>query len=189
MRRIILAFDRWMVRRAKMMPVSTDPNCLLRLEVQRAPRKLAFGEITINKGEFLLGFHIWNDHLPPLPANADDLGWALLTYRLFAASLPQMADFIRQHPQLATAKVLRGKTALLPPPGKGRHSPLAALGFNVKPYRSPLGKFGNFWEHFYLYWLIWAFNPDSTKGKSLFDVNLTELWVPIPEFLARYAGK
>jgi hypothetical protein len=189
MHRLILAFDRWMVRRAKMMPVSNDPNCLLRLELQRAPRNLAFGGITINKGELLLGFHIWNDHLPPLPANADNLGWALLTYRLFAASLPQMADHIRQQPQFANAKILRGKTALLPLPEKDRRNPLAALGFNVKPYRSPLGKFGNFWEHFYLYWLIWAFNPGSIKGKSLFDVSLTELWVPTSDFLARYAGK
>lgn len=187
MRRLILAFDQWMIRRAKLIYFSDDPGCLLRLEVQTAPRNLQYGDISIHKGEKVLGLHIWNEHLPPPPAEGEDLGWAMKTYRLFAASMPPLAGYIRSRSDLAGVKILRGKTVLLPLPEAGKRHPLQSLGFQVCPYRSPLGAFGNFWEHFYLYWLIWAFRPASVKGKSLFDVNMTELWISVPEFLARYS--
>jgi hypothetical protein len=186
MRRVILAFDQWMIHRSKLIYFSDDPGCLLRLEVQTAPRDLQFGDALIKKGEKLLGFHVWNEHLPPLPENGQDLGWALQTYRLFARSMPLLAEYIQNRSELAGLKILRGKTALLPSPEAGKKHPLQSLGFNLRPYYSPLGSFGNFWEHFYLHWLIWAFNPKSVKGRSLFKVNMTELWMTVPDFLALY---
>jgi len=188
MRRLILGFDRWMVRTAGMITFWDDPDCLLRLEVQIAPRDITYDGLTIDKDERILAFHIWNEHLPPFPRSDPDLGWAFATYRLFAGSLKPMAEFIQQQEGLAKIKMLKGKTTLLPPPTHAGRNPLHSLGFSVRNYNSPLGNFGNFWEHFYLYWLIWAFNPESVRDKSLFDISMTEIWIPLQDFLNRYGS-
>jgi len=60
------------------------------------------------------------------------------------------------------------------------------LGFTVTPYRSPLGRFGEFWENLYAYGLIWAYNPASVHQRQLLGLHRTEMWMPADEFLRRY---
>jgi hypothetical protein len=189
MRNLILAFDRWKVRSAGMITFRDDPDCLLRLEVQIAPRNLNYGRESIRKGEKILAFHIWNEHLPPPPQTGADPGWAFATYRLFDGSLKPMAEYIQNNIDPTGIKVIRGKTVLLPLSENTSRTPLQSLGFSIRPYTSPLGSFGNFWEHFYLYWLIWAFNPGSVRSRSLFDVSMTEIWMPLQDLLTRYGSK
>ena len=54
------------------------------------------------------------------------------------------------------------------------------------PYRSPLGRFGEFWENFYAWWLMWAFNAASLRHRRLLHMRRAELWMSAVEFMSRY---
>lgn len=60
------------------------------------------------------------------------------------------------------------------------------LGFMVLPYHSPLGRFGEFWENFYTWMIIWAFNAASLRHRHLHRLRRSEVWMSVDEFLRRY---
>jgi len=60
------------------------------------------------------------------------------------------------------------------------------LGFTVTPYHRPLGRFGEFWENFYSWGLLWAFNPPSWRRRKLFDLRRTEVWMLREDFVDRF---
>ena len=60
------------------------------------------------------------------------------------------------------------------------------LGFTVFPYQSPLGRFGEFWENFYTWALMWAYNAVSLRQRQLLALDRTESWITSGEFLRRY---
>ncbi len=72
----------------------------------------------------------------------------------------------------------------------GRISPLIRrLGFNVFPYQRALGRFGEFWENFYTWAIMWTFAPFSLRGRSLLRLRRAEIWMSREAFLRRYRGK
>jgi len=60
------------------------------------------------------------------------------------------------------------------------------LGFSIFPYHNPLGRFGEFWENFYTWWLMWAYNPISLRGRSMYDLRRDEIWMSVGEFMRLY---
>ena len=60
------------------------------------------------------------------------------------------------------------------------------LGFVVLPYHNPLGRFGLFWENFFSWWLMWAYNETSLHSRHFLKLQSTEIWITINEFLHRY---
>jgi len=53
----------------------------------------------------------------------------------------------------------------------------------VFPYRSPLGRFGEFWENLYARWLMWAFNAASLRHRRLLRLRRDEVWASADAFL------
>jgi hypothetical protein len=63
---------------------------------------------------------------------------------------------------------------------------LEHLGFTVMPYHRPFGAFGEFWENFYTWWLMWTFNPASTRHRKLLGFTTDGIWMTKEEFLKKY---
>jgi hypothetical protein len=63
---------------------------------------------------------------------------------------------------------------------------LEHLGFIVIPYHRPFGAFGEFWENFFTWWLMWTFNPASTRRRSMFNLQRTEFWMSRRAFIEKY---
>jgi hypothetical protein len=63
------------------------------------------------------------------------------------------------------------------------------MGFSVFPYNNRLGRFGEFWENFFSWMIIWTFNPDSLPDRSLLSLRRSEMWMAREAFLERYAKK
>jgi hypothetical protein len=68
----------------------------------------------------------------------------------------------------------------------GGRAMLEHLGFTVLPYHRPFGAFGEFWENFHTWWLMWTFNPASLKHRSLWHLQRTEFWMTKNKFLEKY---
>ncbi len=63
---------------------------------------------------------------------------------------------------------------------------LQRLGFTILPYHGSTGSFGEFWENFYTWLLIWTYNPASLRSHPLLGLQRNELWTTKARFLQRF---
>ena len=188
MRPVIRAFDAWLRRAEGVFEFTDDPACVLRLQVARAPHDLGLGDRCVRAGEPVLVLHLWNEHLPPLPAAGPDLAWARRAQRLFVTSLRVAADCARRDPHLARARAVGGITPMLSHDDRAAGARvIERLGFTVSPFHHPLGRFGEFWENFYSWWLMWAFSPASLRSRTFRGMQRVEMWMLAEDFLRRFA--
>jgi len=187
MRALIRGFDTWLCRRNRIFSFCTDPDCVLRLQFSPAPHAMQIEGMTISRGKTVLAMHIWNDHLPHVPPEGADFRWAVKTLRMYRYSLHLAARYVGQNASLPTFHAVMGQTSLFPPPAQISSShPMQRFGFTVIPYRGPLGRFGEFWENFYAWWLIWAYNPVSALHWNIFKAHRSEIWMTAQTFMKRY---
>ncbi|MGC9333251.1 MAG: hypothetical protein ACP5JJ_03825 [Anaerolineae bacterium] len=52
--------------------------------------------------------------------------------------------------------------------------------------RSSLGRFGEFWEDLCTWALMWAYNRVSLEGRRLFELEQTQVWMTVEDFLCLY---
>lgn len=167
---------------------STSPTCLLRLRHTQVPHSLVLPDGEIPAGALVVELHMWNEHMPPFSDKGPDFAWALKVQRMSISSFRAVAAHLRGHPRIQEIKAIGGATAmLLPDIPSGGVSLMRRLGFTVFPYHNPLGKFGEFWENFYTWLLIWTFNAASTRHRSPLLLRRSEIWMSTDEFLRRYA--
>jgi hypothetical protein len=86
-----------------------------------------------------------------------------------------VARHIQSTPALQDVQAVGGITARVTLIGvDGGKAMLDHLGFAVFPYYRPLGEFGEFWENFYTWWLMWTFNPTSVRHRQMWNLQQTE---------------
>ncbi|MBF6594689.1 MAG: hypothetical protein IVW51_09595 [Thermaceae bacterium] len=187
MRGLIRQFDALLRRIEGVFEFCDDPNCLLRLQLAKARHPLHLEDLEVPKGTPVLELHLWNEHLPPLTDEGPNLLWASRTGHLFVRSLQAVAQTLQQDSRLAGVRAVGGYTALLAKERLGGVNLMRRLGFQVMPYGSSLGRFGEFWENLYSWWLIWAFNQPSLRQRKLLDLQRAEIWMSVEEFLRRYS--
>ncbi len=65
---------------------------------------------------------------------------------------------------------------------------MRGYGFTQVPYQRRGGGFGEFWENFYSWWVMWAYNPVSAKSHHMLDLQRTEFWISRERFLEKYGS-
>ncbi len=189
MRALIRAFDGWLRRRSGVFEFTDDPACLFRLQLVHAPRDVRVRGVDIPAGTPLVGLHLWNEHVPPIPPTGADMAWGLRTYRMLARSLREVAAYLPRDPRLTDARAVWGVTVLIPlPDDPGGGGLIRRLGFEVLPYHGALGRFGEFWENFYTWWIMWTYNPASLRGRTMAGLRRQEMWMLREDFMRRYGG-
>lgn len=189
MRPLVRAFDRFLRRAIGVFEFCDRPDCLLRLQWGRAPRDLHLSDgVVVRKGAPVLMIHLWNEHLPRPGSAGYDLAWATRVRRMLIDSFRAVARWLSMQPGWEEVEAIGGITVLALSPD-GRVSPLIQrLGFDVFPYRRVLGRFGEFWENFYTWGIMWTFNVASLRDRSLFRLRRAEIWMSRQEFMRRYGG-
>src|SRR3972149_1401622 len=94
---------------------SADPECILRIRLARAPHELPLPGSLVPAGAPVIELHLWNEHVPPMPAGGPDLAWAREATHRFIRSMGSLAGHMRQDPRLVTARALGGVTPLATP--------------------------------------------------------------------------
>lgn len=189
MRALIRLLDSGLRRANGVFEFRDDPACLLRLQITRAPHAVLLGQKRIAAGETILELHLWNEHVPPIPSTGPDLAWAGGIQRRFIRSLRAAAAWMKADPRARDVQAVSAISGLLYPgsrPG-GVHF-MQRLGFVVMPYHGPLGGFSEFWENFYSWWLMWAFNAGSLRSRRFLRLRRTEAWMTAAEFVHRYGA-
>ena len=58
--------------------------------------------------------------------------------------------------------------------------------YTIFPYPRALGAFGEFWENFYGWWLMWTYNPVSARYRKMLEMQHTEFWMTRDKFLDKF---
>lgn len=187
LRVLIRRFDGWLSRIEGVEPFTDDPRVILRLQAGRAGRELCLPGGTVPRGADVLLIHAWNERMPPIPAEGPDLAYAVRFRRMTVASLKLIARHISSTPQLHAVQAVGGVTAHISlEQARGGRAMLEHLGFTLMPYHRPFGAFGEFWENFYTWWLMWTFNPASLRHRKMRGLQRGEFWMRKENFLERY---
>ncbi len=186
--RLIRTFDGWVSRRLEIFIFSDEPDCILRAQIRAAHHPVDLPDAHINAGDAILLLHLWNEHLPPMPPSGPDLAWANRTWRSFIGSLHRLAQYLHQHPEIQI-RAIGGISALFTLEGDSGARLMQRLGFVFVPYRSKLGRLGEFWENLYAWFLLWVFNPASRQSHRIFHLQRTEMWMSRDEFMRRFLNE
>lgn len=183
MRTLIRYFDRLLRHLLGVIEFCDDPEGLLRIKLTTAAHDIPLPDHTVPAGTPVIELHLWNEHVPPLPPAGPDLAWAAHSRRMLISSLRSLARLLEIDARLAGAQAIGGVTVLVSLGGEGL---FRRLGFTILPYRNPLGRFGEFWENFYTWAIMWTFNQASLRQRHLLQWRRSEIWMSREEFLRRY---
>jgi len=188
-REVIRRFDAFLSRQYGVFEFCQAEDCLLRLSLGKARRPMLLPGAEVPRGAPVLFLHLWNTRIPTIPPRGPDFNWAIRIQRMFIRSLGYAANYLKSNLDTEITQAVGGSTSLLSIPDRsGGVRLVERLGFTVLPYHSPLGRFGEFWENFYAWWLIWAYNPVSLRRRSLLGLRRVEIWMAACDFLSRYGG-
>lgn len=189
MRSLIRAFDAQLRRRSGAYEFSDDPECLLRLQIGRMKRPCTLPDMEIREGDPVLRLHLWNEQVPRLASHGPDMAWATQMHRQFLRSLRAVAAEIERDPRLTEIVAVGGGTGVFgPTTTDSGNRVFSRLGFTIFPYRGLLGRFGEFWENVYSWWLMWTFNATSLRSREFLRVRRSEMWISRQEFLRRFGA-
>jgi hypothetical protein len=185
-KKIIRSFDGFLSRQEKIFAFAEDPQGFLRGQLSTAESDWVVAGRRIAAGDPILQIHMFNENLPPLPRCGPDLAWALRFQRLMISSFRKLARLLETDPAFAAIQALEGVTVLVQDDAGTINRIFLRLGFSVLPYRNRLGGFGEFWENFYTWWVMWAYNPPSLRGRRFLKMRRSRIVIPREDFLRRY---
>jgi hypothetical protein len=187
LRGIIRRFDDWLSARAGVAPFTDDPRVILRVQTGKAAHDLELPDGTICAGAKVLLIHLWNERMPLIPDGGADLAYGIKLQRLTINSYRAIARHLQAEPGLRDVQAVGGVSALASlREGDGGRAMFEQMGFMVLPYQQPMGAFGEFWENFYAWWLMWTYNPGSVRHRPLWRLQRTEFWMTQEAFLQKY---
>jgi hypothetical protein len=182
---LVRAFDHMLVRAQGLYPYWDDPKAMFRIRVVGAPHMLHLSDGKVPAGAPVMELHFWNDQTPPFAPQGPDLAWAMSAYRMLVPSLRILAQQLATKPEFAEVQALGGATVLVAVGGQSAAEKLfERLGLELFPYPHHLGRFGEFWENFYTWALMWAYNGLSLRSRHLLDLPRTEVWISRTKFLS-----
>ncbi len=182
LRRSVYRLDSWQRKRHRIFEFSQDKACLFRLSVRPSDSEVVLADGTqVHQGELVGELHLWNEHIPPMPEEGADLGWALAFRRQMKHSLDHLAAYIQHDGRLGTVPAFCGDITFGNKYEADRlQEVLERWGFQVVQRNdgaSPWRRFASFWENLYGLLLIWTFNPGSLKGHGMIRAQPDRLWL------------
>lgn len=92
---LVSSIDKTLRTRQRIFEYSRSPRCVFRVQLAAAETDIALSDGTcLVAGSHLMNLHLWNEHVPPFPANGPTLGWARQMCDDLEISLEELAAFI-----------------------------------------------------------------------------------------------
>lgn len=164
----VFALDRWLRRHQGIFEYADSPDCIFRLARGRAERNLVLVDGTrIALGAPTLDLHLWNEHIPVIPAQGVTMQWARRTSRAMDHSLRQLAYYLAGRDEFRDVAAIRADMRLAAPE---RGNKLALLvehyGFEAVA-AAPVSRLHALGENILMMFIVWAVNPAALRGDIL----------------------
>ena len=187
MRPMIRALDRLLSWWLGLFEVWDDPDCIFRVRVTKLRRNLQIHEGEVLAGAPILELHLWNEHIPPMSADAPSISAAVQLRRALAFSTQELAGRMKTDPLLHGVEAVGGVTPLFSAgEGSAMENVFIRLGFAIRPYHNPMGRFAEFWEEVYAWMIMRAHYRGNQRHRPLSKIRRTDFWMSAEEFLRRY---
>jgi hypothetical protein len=189
MRALARFIDRLLRIRNGVYEFTDDPMCIFRIQLRQSAHDVNLKGNEIFTGDPLLGIHIWNEHMPKIPADGADLRWALQSQRMLQHSFRLIASEMQSDTKYAGIRALFGTSALFSfRDHTGGTRMMQHFGFTILPYHPKRGRFGLFWQNFFSWWLMYTYNHVSLHTRDFWRLQRTEIWMLAAEFVTRYGS-
>jgi hypothetical protein len=187
MRAVVRSIDILLRKSQGIYEFTDDPECILRIQLKRATHAVTLRGKEILKGEPVLAVHAWNERMPKVPEEGPTLEWALRLRRMVIHSFRGVVKELLHDQQYSQVRAVCGESSLFSfTDHTGGTRLMQHLGFTVLPYHQPLGRFGEFWENLFSWWMMWTFNDPSLHSRSFWRLQRTEIWMNADEFIQCY---
>jgi hypothetical protein len=193
LRVMVLGLDLLLQRQGGVQEFTQDEECVLRIALTTYPEDFELSDGTkVRVGDKICELHLWNEHIPRMPAEGPDLRWGVRFFRLAVESLRSLAAYLATE-DLQDIVAVGGQMAFLEKDDSPVLASLAArLGFdilNLTALAGRWGRFTHFWENIYSWALMWTYNPGSLKGKRFLRLQRYRLWMSRRTLLQRYGQR
>ena len=193
-RPFVLGLDALLRHLYRIQEFDDNEECFFRLSISRSKREYHLSDgVVILPGDRLGEIHFWNERLPKIGENGADVAWARAFYRRGVSSMKSLAANAIHNPEYQDILAYHGD-----PPIGGYHDEkmlvraLQRWGFDLCPTETAdgfWGKFAEFWANLYISWVVWAFNPGSLKGRTIFKLKREEILISRKKLLELYLEK
>lgn len=185
----------WVLRRYYgVFEFDQGERCILRLSRKTCERDTTLANgVKIRQGEWIGELHFWNEHIPAITEKGADLAWARAFQCKAEYSLSALAEFVSTEPAFSQVQAFLGT-----PPFGGRFGDsqmddlLRRWGFEIiekSPLKRTRDRFAQFWDSFYAWGLMLAFNPGSLQGKRLTELHRSQWWITRDTLLNCYLDR
>jgi len=192
LQQIIGGIDAVVRRRTGVVEFEHGTDALLRIGMGSAKRDIKLSDGTqLRSGDPVLELHLWNEHLPRLPAGGPTLRWAVTARRQVTQSLRRLAAHLQAAPELREIGALHIKPAFgSRNVARNLNWIVARHGFeSVANHRAsaPAVDVHRWLDSLWMWLLTWAFNPRSLRGRRFWRTR-QEYWISRARFIALYGA-
>jgi len=183
-RAIVKQFDQFLRAKLGVWEFWDHPDALIRISFSTSNRPLQLADRVAEPGKKLVEIHFWNEHVPSQSEAKTPMAWAARGALMLKISFSKLADHLVEDPRFAHVELVGGVTPLVFTGNHGGGDKVwRRLGFTMSPCNHKLGRFGEFWENFYTWVIIWTFNPDGVKKQNPFTMRRAEFWTDRDSFV------
>lgn len=179
--RAVAWLDGLLRRRYRVYEFSDHPSCFLRVAVVPAEEDLILADGTlIRQREPIADLHLWNERMPPIPAEGAGFAWATEVRRRLRLSLTELARHLDASPELQGVRGVRADTVFASRIGRMNVLYLGQrFGFERLPSKRRRGlvrRVHDLGANVLLWALVRTFNRHALRGKRLIPLR-DEYWM------------
>jgi hypothetical protein len=186
---LIRQMDVVLRRRQNIFEFCTDPRCLLRIALHPTTGEKLSSGVRVQNGGLIGELHLWNEHIPPIPASGPNFAWARLIRWRTAESFALLAESVHSDSRFKNVLVFHARTRLGADQPRHFERLMQSFGFErveeltCSNWREQLTGLG---ECLHLWTLLCAFNPVALANHRLIELPFRQLWMSRETLLAKY---
>jgi hypothetical protein len=189
---LVFGLDTLLRRWYAITEYSVETKCIFRIQLAEIGDIVRLADGTLARpGDRIIDLHLWNEHLPRLPAEGATVEWALEMRRCLEVSLRELAAYLSVHKEFRDVRVLRGHIKLCVSERCDQMARLCRwLGFEVAAVHEPdslIERLHGFGQNILISLMVLALNAVAMSADTLRRTTLNA-YLSRKQLMSRFGG-